>query len=157
MVGFMCKKGGLNSQHIGRISLAERSEAEIGRVQTNEMKVMATAVRLQDDLKKLEEVSRTDPAFRSVDRELYNVVKISTGFDLPIPQQPKGNNMGTAIEEYKKSVKDEGRQEGADERNNEIVTNMLKDHCAMTTIEKYTQLPQEQILQIAKANNIPLP
>ena len=69
--------------------------------------------------------------------------------------------MSTAIEEYKKSVKDEGRlegsQEGADERNNEIVTNMLKDHCAMTTIEKYTQLPQEQILQIAKANNIPLP
>ena len=69
--------------------------------------------------------------------------------------------MSTAIEEYKKSVKDEGRQEGrqegADERNNEIVTNMLKDHCAMTTIEKYTQLPQEQILQIARANNIPLP
>ena len=126
---------------------------------------MATAVRLQDNLKKLEEVSRTDPAFRSVDRELYNVVKISTGFDLPIPQQPKGNNMSTAIEEYKKSVKDEGRlegrqegrQEGADERNKEIVTNMLKDHCAMTTIEKYTQLPQEQILQIARANNIPLP
>ena len=65
--------------------------------------------------------------------------------------------MSTAIEEYKKSVREEGRQEGADERNNEIVTNMLKDHCAMTTIEKYTQLPQEQILQIAKANNIPLP
>ena len=69
--------------------------------------------------------------------------------------------MSTAIEEYKKSVKDEGRQEGrqegADERNNEIVTNMLKDHCAMTTIEKYTQLPQEQILQIAKANNIHMP
>ena len=69
--------------------------------------------------------------------------------------------MSTAIEEYKKSVKDEGRlegrQEGADERNKEIVTNMLKDHCAMTTIEKYTQLPQEQILQIARANNIPLP
>ena len=65
--------------------------------------------------------------------------------------------MSTAIEEYKKSVKDEGRQEGADERNNEIVTNMLMDHCAMATIEKYTQLQHEQIIQIAKANNIPLP
>ena len=147
------------------ISLAELSEAEIGRFQTNEMKVMATAVRLQDDLKKLEEVSRTDPAFRSVDRELYDVVKISTGFDLPIPQQPKGNNMSTAIEEYKKSVKDEGRlegrqegrQEGADERNNEIVTNMLKKKCSLAMIEDFIQISQKQIIQIAKANNIPLP
>ena len=73
--------------------------------------------------------------------------------------------MSTAIEEYKKSVREEGRLEGreegrlegADERNNEIVTNMLKDHCTMATIEKYTQLQQEQILQIARANNIPLP
>ena len=147
------------------ISLAELSEAEVGRFQTNEMKVMATAVRLQDDLKKLEEVSRTDPAFRSVDRELYDVVKISTGFDLPIPQQPKGNNMSTAIEEYKKSVKDEGRlegrqegrQEGADERNNEIVTNMLKKKCSLAMIEDFIQISQKQIIQIAKANNIPLP
>jgi predicted transposase YdaD len=69
--------------------------------------------------------------------------------------------MSTAIEEYKKSVKEEGReegrQEGAEESRNEIATNMLMDHCAMETIEKYTQLPQEQIIQIAKANNIPLP
>ena len=34
---------------------------------------------------------------------------------------------------------------------------MLMDHCTIATIEKYTQLPQEQILQIAKANNISLP
>ncbi len=97
--------------------------------------------------------------------------------------------MSTAIEEYKKSVREEGRQEGreegrqegreegrqkgreegrqegreegrqegAQESRNEIVTNMLMDHCTIATIEKYTQLPQEQILQIAKANNISLP
>ena len=139
------------------ISLAELSEAEVGRFQTNEMKVMATAVRLQDDLKKLEEVSRTDPAFRSVDRELYNIVKISTGFDLPTPIQPKGNNMSTAIEEYKKSVKNEGRLEGADERDIQIVTNMLKKKCSLAMIEDFIQISQKQIIQIAKANNIPLP
>jgi hypothetical protein len=143
------------------ISLAELSEAEVGRFQTNEMKVMATAVRLQDDLKKLEEVSRTDPAFRSVDRELYNIVKISTGFDLPTPIQPKGNNMSTAIEEYKKSVKNEGRLEGrlegAEERDIQIVTNMLKKKCSLAMIEDFIQISQKQIIQIAKANNIPLP
>ena len=143
------------------ISLAELSEAEIGRFQTNEMKVMATAVRLQDDLKRLEEVSRTDPAFRSVDRELYNVVKISTGFDLPIPQQPKGNNMSTAIEEYKKSVKQEAieeyKQNVKDERDTQIVTNMLHENMSISVIEKVTNMPHEQIIQIAKANNIPLP
>ena len=139
------------------ISLAELSEAEVGRFQTNEMKVMATAVRLQDDLKKLEEVSRTDPAFRSVDRELYNVVKISTGFDLPIPQQSKGNNMSTAIEEYKKSVIEEYKQNVKDERDTQIVTNMLKKKYSLAMIEDITQISQEQIIQIAKANNIPLP
>ena len=65
--------------------------------------------------------------------------------------------MSTAIEEYKKSVIEEYKQNVKDESRNEIVTNMLKDHCPISTIEKYTQLPQEQILQIAKANNIPLP
>ena len=61
--------------------------------------------------------------------------------------------MSTAIEEYKKSV----REEGVEENRNEIVTNMLKDHCPISTIEKYTQLPLNKILQIAKANNIPMP
>ena len=69
--------------------------------------------------------------------------------------------MSTAIEEYKKSVKDEGRlegrQEGADERNNEIVTNMLKKKCSLAMIEDFIQISQKQIIQIAKANNIPLP
>jgi hypothetical protein len=88
-----------------------------------------------------------------VDRELYNVVKISTGFDLPIPQQPKGNNMSTAIEEYKKSVK----EEGVEENRNEIVTNMLHENMSISVIEKVTNMPHDQIIQIAKANNIPLP
>ena len=69
--------------------------------------------------------------------------------------------MSTAIEEYKKSVKreaiEEYKQNVKDERDTQIVTNMLKDHCPIATIEKYTQLQHEQILQIAKANNIPLP
>ena len=32
----------------------------------------------------------------------------------------------------------------------------VKDHCPVATIEKYTQLSLDQILQIAKANNIQL-
>ena len=72
-----------------------------------------------------------------------------TSFDLPIPQQSKGNNMSTAIEEYKKSVKEESR--------NEIVTNMLRKKYSLAMIEDITQISQKQILQIAKANNIPLP
>ena len=85
--------------------------------------------------------------------------------------------MRKAFAEYKKSIKEEGAQEGiqkgiqkgiqegiqkgiqkgAEESRNEIVTNMLMDHCPIATIEKYTQLRQEQILQIARTNNIPLP
>ena len=80
---------------------------------------------------------------------MYDVVNISTGFDLPIPLQPKENNMSTAIEEYKKSVKDE--------RDTQIVTNMLHENMSISVIEKVTNMPHEQIIQIAKANNIPLP
>ena len=73
--------------------------------------------------------------------------------------------MRKAFAEYKKSIKDEGVQEGiqkgiqkgVEESRNEIVTNMLMEHCPVTTIEKYTRLPLEQILQIAKANNIQMP
>ena len=85
--------------------------------------------------------------------------------------------MRKAFAEYKKSIKDEGHleglqegsqrgvqegiqkgiQKGVEESRNEIVTNMLMEHCPVTTIEKYTRLPLEQILQIAKANNIQMP
>ena len=85
--------------------------------------------------------------------DLYDVVKFSTGYELPQPKYARGNDMRKAFAEYKKSIKDEA----AEERNNEIVTNMLMDHCPITTIEKYTRLPLEQILQIAKANNIQIP
>ena len=70
-----------------------------------------------------------------------------------MPQQPKGNNMSTAIEEYKKSV----REEGAEERDTQIVTNMLKKKCSLAMIEDFIQISKKQIIQIAKANNIPLP
>ena len=97
--------------------------------------------------------------------DLYDVVKFSTGYELPQPKYARGNDMRKAFAEYKKSIKDEGVQEGiqegiqrgAEERNNEIVTNMLMEHIPMATIEKCTRLPFEQILQIAKANNIQIP
>ena len=158
---------------INLLSLVELSDMEVARFSTNEMKVMATAVRLQDNLKKLDEIVQTNPAFRSVNGDLYDVVKFSTGYELPQPKYTRGNDMRKAFAEYKKSVRDEGHQEGllegiqeglqkglqkgAEKRNNEIVANMLKDHCPMAAIEKYTRLPLEQILQIAKANNIPFP
>ena len=69
--------------------------------------------------------------------------------------------MSTAIEEYKKSVKNEGRQEGrqegAEERDIQIVTNMLHENMSISVIEKVTNMPHDQIIQIAKMNNIPLP
>ena len=65
--------------------------------------------------------------------------------------------MRKAFAEYKKSIKDEGVLEGVEKRNNEIVTNMLMEHFPMATIEKCTRIPIDLILQIAKANNIPLP
>ena len=52
------------------------------------------------------------------------------------------------ITAFKQSLKDEGR--------NEIVTNMLKENMSMSIIEKATKLSEQQIIQIAKANNIPL-
>ena len=70
--------------------------------------------------------------------DLYDVVKFSTGYELPQPKYARGNDMRKALAEYKKSIKDEGHleglqegiqrgvqegiQKGAEERNNEIVT-----------------------------------
>ena len=81
--------------------------------------------------------------------------------------------MRKAFAEYKKSIKDEGHREGhreghkegllegllegVEKRNNEIVTNMLMEQIPIVKIEKWTRLSQDQILQIAKVNNIPLP
>ena len=134
---------------INLISLGELSDMEVARFDTNEMKVMATAIRLQDNLKKLDEVAQTDPAFQSVNGDLYDVVKFSTGYELPQPKYARGNDMRKAFAEYKKSIKEDSR--------NEIVTNMLMERIPMATIEKCTRLPLEQILQIAKANNIQIP
>ncbi|MBR5838289.1 MAG: hypothetical protein IKZ84_07050 [Victivallales bacterium] len=57
--------------------------------------------------------------------------------------------MRKAFAEYKKSVKEENSRE--------IAANMLKKHFSMASIEECTRLPLDQILQIAKANNIQLP
>ena len=65
--------------------------------------------------------------------------------------------MSTAIEEYKKSVIEEYKQNVKDESRNEIVTNMLRKKYSLAMIEDITQISQKQILQIAKANNIPVP
>ena len=93
---------------------------------------------------------------QNVNGDLYDVVKLSTGYELPQPKYTRGNDMRKAFAEYKKSIKDEGHQEGVEKRNNEIVTNMLIEHLPIATIEKCTRLPLDQILQIAKANNIQL-
>ena len=134
------------------ISLTELSDAEDPRFKTNEMKVMATAVRLQDDLDRLREVALTDPAFRNVNRDLFNVVQLSTGYKLPQPEKERGNDMGKAIVEYEKKL----QEKATEKRNNEIVTNMLHEKMAISVIEKVTNVPLAQIIQIAKANNIPL-
>ena len=137
---------------INLLSLRDLSDTDIARFDTNEMKVMATAVRLQDNLKQLEEVSQTDPAFQNVNGDLYDVVKLSTGYELPQPKYTRGNDMRKAFAEYKRSVK----AEAAEENSREIAANMLKEHFSMASIEKCTRLPLDQILQIAKANNIQL-
>ena len=56
--------------------------------------------------------------------------------------------MRKAFAEYKKGIRDENRRE--------IAANMLKKHFSMALIEECTRLPLDQILQIAKANNIQL-
>ena len=56
------------------------------------------------------------------------------------------------INAFKQSLK----KEGAIERDTEIVTNMLKENMSLSIIEKATKLSEQQIIQIAKANNIPL-
>ena len=137
---------------INLLSLAELSDSEIDRFHTNEMKVMSLAVRLQNDPTRLAELSQTDPAFQDVDSNLYNVVRLTSGFELPQPTQTKGNDMKKDISAFKQGLK----KEGAIERDTEIVTNMLKENMSMSIIEKATKLSEQQIIQIAKANNIPL-
>ena len=41
-------------------------------------------------------------------------------------------------------------------KESEIITNMLQEHCPITSIEKLTKVPHNRILEIAKTNNIPL-
>ena len=48
------------------------------------------------------------------------------------------------------------KQKAIAEDRNKIITNMLHDHCPITTIEKYTNVPQDRIIEIAKVNNLPL-
>ena len=52
------------------------------------------------------------------------------------------------ISAFKQSLKNETK--------NEIVTNMLKKKCPLAMIEDLIQISQDKIIQIAKANNIPL-
>ena len=61
--------------------------------------------------------------------------------------------MRKAFAEYKKSVK----AEAAEENRREIAANMLREQIPISKIEECTRLPLDQILQIAKANNIQLP
>ena len=49
------------------------------------------------------------------------------------------------------------KQKAIDKLHNEIIASMLQDHCSITLIEKVTKVPQNRIIEIAKANNIPLP
>ena len=88
----------------------------------------------------------------SVNGDLYDVVKLSTGYELPQPKYTRGNDMRKAFAEYKRIV----RAEAAEENSREIAANMLKEHFSMASIEKCTRLPLDQILQIAKENNIQL-
>ena len=44
-----------------------------------------------------------------------------------------------------------------EKKEKEIITNMLQEHFSITSIEKATKVPQNRIIEIAKANNIPLP
>ncbi|MBR5839068.1 MAG: hypothetical protein IKZ84_11035, partial [Victivallales bacterium] len=89
---------------------------------------------------------------QNVNGDLYDVVKLSTGYELPQPKHTRGNDMRKAFAEYKRSVK----AEAAEETSREIAANMLKKHFSMALIEECTRLPLDQILQIAKANNIQL-
>ena len=52
------------------------------------------------------------------------------------------------ISAFKQSIKNE--------RDTEIVTNLLKKKCPLAMIEDLIQISQDKIIQIAKANNIPL-
>ena len=88
----------------------------------------------------------------SVNGDLYDVVKLSTGYELPQPKYTRGNDMRKAFAEYKRIV----RAEAAEENSREIAANMLREQIPISKIEKWTRLSQEQILQIAKANNIQL-
>ena len=41
-------------------------------------------------------------------------------------------------------------------KESEIITNMLQEHFSITSIEKATKIPQNRIIEIAKANNCPI-
>ncbi len=130
------------------ISLFELTDTQVSRFKTNEMKVMATAVRLHDDKDRLIELTMTDPAFQNVNRELYSVVRWSSGLRLPSPKHKRGNNMKKDVITFEEYFQQK--------REKEIIANLLQEHCPITTIEKATHVPYERIIEIAKANNIPL-
>ena len=57
-------------------------------------------------------------------------------------------------EEGRKEGREEGRMQGRMEEKQNTILNMLKEHCSITNIERFLQIPKDYIIKVAKENNI---
>ena len=61
-----------------------------------------------------------------------------------------------AKEEVREEVKEEVREETREEERRKNILNMLRLRCTITSIGKFLQIPEDEVIRIAKENNIPV-
>ena len=62
-----------------------------------------------------------------------------------------------AKEEVREEVKEEVREETREEERRKNILNMLRLRCTITSIGKFLQIPEDEVIRIARENNIVIP
>lgn len=127
---------------VNLISPEQMTEEEIQEFRTSLREVMLY-IKYSKDKARLWEVTQSDPAFRSLDRQAAEVINVATKSNLRYPEGEERIDMCVAIEEMRRESKLEGRIEGKLEG----------------TIETYKELNislKESVERIAAKFNLPL-
>ena len=67
------------------------------------------------------------------------------------------DNVAKVKEEGREEGRAEGRKEGREEERRKNILNMLKLHYSITSIGNALQMPEDEVIRIARENNIVIP
>ena len=60
------------------------------------------------------------------------------------------------VAKVKEEGREEGRKEGREEERRKNILNMLRLHYSITSIGNALQMPEDEVIRIARENNIPV-